>query len=119
MSRQGLCRRRRRGRGFAGSRRRATTGTATDDGPLLGQGLLLGRVRGLAQFAVDFMLVGVRDELVEQVVGAGEFNNMFGGQEWDEPFLPVVVAAFDFAFGLGGGRSAGPRRRSGGLGRVG
>ena len=27
---------------------------------------------------------------------------MLCGQEWDETFLPVVVAAFDFAFGLWG-----------------
>ena len=28
---------------------------------------------------------------------------MFGGQQGDEPLLPVVVTAFDFAFGLGRG----------------
>ena len=49
---------------------------------------------------MDFMLVGVREELIEQVVGAGEFGDVVGGQERDEAFLPVVVAAFDFAFGL-------------------
>ena len=49
------------------------------------------------------MLVGVGKQLVEQVVGAAEFEDLVGGQEWGQAFLPVVVAAFDFAFGLGGG----------------
>jgi len=74
-----------------------------DDGAALGEGLLVSLEWGLAQFAVDFMLVGVRDQLVQQVVGAVELTDVIGGQERDEAFLPVVVAAFDFAFGLRGG----------------
>lgn len=60
-------------------------------------------MRCLAEFAMDFVLVGVREELVEELVGGGEFEDVVGGEEWDESFLPVVVAAFDFAFGLGCG----------------
>jgi hypothetical protein len=71
---------------------------------LLGQGLLVGGVGCLAEFAMDFVLVGVRDELVEEVVGPGEFDKVIGGQQGNEALLPVVVAAFDFAFG--GGRGA-------------
>ena len=52
---------------------------------------------------MDFMLVGVGQELVEQLVGPGEFANAVGSEERNEAFLPVVVAAFDFAFGLWGG----------------
>ena len=63
----------------------------------------MGLVWSLAQFAMDFMLVGVGQELVEQLVGSGEFGNAVGGQERDKAFLPVVVTAFDFAFGLWGG----------------
>jgi len=37
------------------------------------------------------------------LVGRGEFNDGFCGEQGDEAFLPVVVAAFDFAFGLGRG----------------
>ena len=37
------------------------------------------------------------------MVGRGEFNDAFCGEQGDEAFLPVVVAAFDFAFGLGRG----------------
>lgn len=41
--------------------------------------------------------------MVEQRVGGGEFAEVIGRQERDLAFLPVVVAAFDFAFGLGVG----------------
>ena len=58
-------------------------------------------MRGLAQFAVDFVLVAVGDKLVEELVGPDQFEDAVGSQEWHEAFLPVVVAAFDFAFGLG------------------
>lgn len=34
------------------------------------------------------------------MVGGGEFADVFCGEERDEAFLPVVVAAFDFTFGL-------------------
>jgi hypothetical protein len=81
-----------------------TVGGGTKDGALLGQGLLVGGVGCLAEFAMDFVLVGVRDELVEEVVGPGEFDKVIGGQQGNEALLPVVVAAFDFAFG--GGRGA-------------
>jgi len=75
----------------------------SDGGAFFDEGLLVGGVRGLAQFAVKFVLVGVRDELVEQLVGPSQFHDGFGGQQGDEALLPVVVAAFDFAFGLGRG----------------
>ena len=69
---------------------------------------------------MDFVLVGVGQELVEQAVGPFEFEDVVGGQERREAFLPVVVAAFDFAFGLGrGGVAQVRRRRSGGPRRVG
>lgn len=72
-----------------------------DHGALFREGLLLGRVGRLAEFAVRFVAIGVRDELVKELVGLGEFDDALGGQQGDEAFLPVVVAAFDFAFGLG------------------
>ena len=76
-------------------------GWGTEDGAFVGEGLLVGGVRGLAEFTVDFVLVGVGGERVEKLVGSGEFNDAFCGEQGDEAFLPVVVAAFDFAFGLG------------------
>ena len=78
-------------------------GGGAEDGAFFGEGLLVGGVGCLAEFAVDFVLVGVGHELVEQVVGPDQFHDAVGGQEGDEAFLPVVVAAFDFAFGLGRG----------------
>ena len=80
-----------------------TGGHGTNHGAFFGEGLLVGLVWRLAQFAMDFMLVGVGQELAEQLVGPGEFDNAVGRQERDEAFLPVVVSAFDFAFGLWGG----------------
>ena len=76
-------------------------GSGTDDRAVFGAGLLVGGVGCLAEFAVDFVLVGVGDELVEQLVGPDQFHDLVGGQEWDQAFLPVVVTAFAFAFGVG------------------
>jgi len=75
----------------------------TDHGSLLGEGLLVGGMGCLAEFAMDFVLVGVGDELIEELIGSGELDDAVGGEQGDETFLPVVVAAFDFAFGLGRG----------------
>ena len=77
-------------------------GSGTDDGAFFCEGLLVGGMGCHAEFAVDFVLVGVEQEWVEELVGVGEFEDVVGGQERDEAFLPVVVAAFDFAFGLRG-----------------
>jgi len=95
-----------------------TLGDGTDHGALFGEGLLVGRVGCLAEFAVDFILVGVRHELVEQVVGPGQFDEVFGRQE-----------GAAFASNRGGvrfclwlealARRAGGRRRSGAPGPVG
>jgi hypothetical protein len=62
----------------------------TQNGAFFGAGLLLGLARSLAEFAMAFMLVG-----------PDEFADAVGGQQGHEAFLPVVVAAFDFALGLG------------------
>ena len=67
-------------------------------------GLGASGVRSGAQFAMDFVLVGVSQQLVQEVVSADQFADVIGGQEGRQAFLPVVVAAFDFAFGLGCGR---------------
>ena len=78
----------------------------TQDGAFFGDGLCSGGVRGGAEFTMDFMLVDVGQELVEQVVGPFEFADVIGGQQWRQAFLPVIVAALNFAFGLGCGRVA-------------
>ena len=78
-----------------------TVGGGADHGALFGAGLVVGGVGCLAEFAMAFVLVGVGCELVEQMVGPDQFHAVVGGQEGDEAFLPVVMAAFDLAFGLG------------------
>ena len=67
-----------------------------------GQSLVDGGLRGGAQFAVDFMLISMSEQLRQQGVGPTEFAYLVGGQERRQALLPVVVAAFDLAFGLGG-----------------
>ena len=78
-------------------------GGGAQDGVFFLQGLLPGGVRGGPQLAVEFVLVGMGEKLVEQVVGPFQFEDAVSGQQGREAFLPVVVAAFDFAFGLRGG----------------
>jgi hypothetical protein len=72
------------------------------NGAFFGEGLLACDVRGGAQFPVDFVLVDVRQQLIQEAIGPCQFNDVIGGQKWWEAFLPVVVTAFDFAFGLRG-----------------
>src|ERR1035441_9131604 len=74
----------------------------TQNGAFFGEGLLACDVRGGAQFPVDFVLVDLRQQLIQEAIGLFQFNAVIGGQEWWEAFLPVVVAAFDFALGLRG-----------------
>ena len=53
-----------------------------------------------------FVGVVVEAELVDEAVGFGEGRDMFGGEERGETFLPEVVRALDFSFGLRSGRKA-------------
>ena len=80
-----------------------TGGCRAEDGALFGQGLVAGGLWGSAEFAVDFVGVGVGHQLVQELVGLRELEDLIGGQERRQPFLPVVVTAFDLAFGLGSG----------------
>jgi hypothetical protein len=68
---------------------------------VVSEGLGFSGVRRGAECAVDFVFVGVGHQLVEQWVSPGERANIFGGEEGRQAFLPVVMAALDFAFGLG------------------
>ena len=72
-------------------------------GAVFCEGLRACGVGSRAEFAVDFVGVGVGEELVEEGVGGFEGEDVIGGEQWWEALLPVVVAAFDFAFGLGSG----------------
>ena len=68
-----------------------------------GEGLVAGGLGRGPNFAVDFMGVGMREQLLQEVVGATEFADVIGGEERGQTFLLVVVAAFDFTLGLGRG----------------
>jgi histidinol-phosphate/aromatic aminotransferase/cobyric acid decarboxylase-like protein len=81
-------------------------GDGTQGRAVFGAGLETCGCRSGADFAVDFMLVDVGQELVEQTVSAFEFQDAVGRQEGRQAFLPVVMAAFDFALGLRGGGEA-------------
>ena len=52
--------------------------SGTQNGAFLGQGLLESGEWGGAQFAVDFVLVGVREELVQEMIGSCEFEDLIG-----------------------------------------
>ena len=69
-------------------------------GALVGKGLLPGGLWGGAQFTVDFVVIDMWQELIEELVGPVEFQDAVSGQQGREAVLPVIVAAFDFAFGL-------------------
>lgn len=63
-------------------------------------GLLPGLLRRLLEFPVDFPGVAMRPQGVDLLVGTGDFRDLFAGKIGGEPALPVVMGAFDFAFGL-------------------
>lgn len=53
-----------------------------------------------------FVPVVVQAELVDEEVGFGESGDLFSGEEGGETFLPEVVRALDFSFGLRSGGEA-------------
>lgn len=78
-------------------------GGGAELGAVFGESLGAGGVGSGAEFAVDFVSVGVWEELVEECVGRFEGEDVVCGEQGRETLLPVVVTAFDFAFGLGSG----------------
>jgi hypothetical protein len=74
----------------------------SQDGLFFGEGLGLGRLWREAEFAVDFVLIAVGKEVIEQTIGPLDLADAIGGEQGWEAFLPAVLAAFDFAFGLRG-----------------
>ena len=73
------------------------------DGAFFFSGLIPGPLRGLAQFAMDFMFVTVRPQVIDLGIGHCDFGDLFAGEVGGESALPVLMSAFDFAFGLGRG----------------
>ncbi len=75
----------------------------SQDGAFLSECLVPGGLRSGADFAMFFHLVMVFAQGIEQVIGRGQLVNVFGLKEWGQTFLPELVTALDFAFGLGSG----------------
>jgi len=70
---------------------------------VLGDGELVCGVGSGADFAVDFGAVDVSDDCVEECVCGRDGVDGVGRENRRKTFLPVVVAAFDFALGLSRG----------------
>lgn len=66
-------------------------------------GLVPGALRRLAQFAMDFVRVAVGAQRINMRIGHLDFPDLLAGEIGRQPALPVLVRAFDFAFGLGRG----------------
>jgi hypothetical protein len=49
---------------------------------------------------MDFLCVVMVAKFFEQHVGLWEGGDLLGGKDWRETFLPEIVRAFNFAFGL-------------------
>jgi hypothetical protein len=54
----------------------------------------------------------MKPELVQEAVGRFQIQYVLSGQQWGKAFLPVVVAAFDFAFAQGCALHPMPTNRS-------
>ena len=73
------------------------------DGAFFFTGLIPRPLRGLAEFAMNFMFVAMSSEVIDLGIGDFDFGDLFAGEVGGESALPVLVGAFDFAFGLGRG----------------
>ena len=73
------------------------------DGAFFFPGLLPGPLRRLAQFPMDFVRVAMRPQGVNVRIGHLDFGDLLAGEVSGQAALPVLVGAFDFAFGLGRG----------------
>ena len=58
-------------------------------------------MRGLAQFAMDFVGVALESQVVDVRIGAFDFSDLLAGAVGGESSLPELMFAFAFAFGVG------------------
>jgi len=63
-----------------------TGGGLAQDGTVLSQGAGASGLRGGAQFAMDFVLVGMEPELVEQAVGRFQIEDVISGEQRGQAF---------------------------------
>ena len=78
-------------------------GRGAQDGAFFFFGLGPGRLRGLAQFAMDFPGVAMRPQGVDLRMGQSDFGDFFAGEIGGQTARPILMGAFNFAFGLGRG----------------
>ena len=76
-------------------------GCGAERGTLFLLGLVPSPLRGLAQFAMDFVGVAMGSQGVDVWIGDIDFGDFFTGEAGGQAPLPVLVGPFDFAFGLG------------------
>lgn len=76
----------------------------TRDGTENGAVFIFGGVPGLLgfhlEFAMEFVLVAVKTKGVDVRIGLMEVGDVFAGEVGGQAVLPVLMFAFDFAFGL-------------------
>ncbi len=80
---------------------RATRGWA-DDSTLFLFRQVPGALSGQFKFAVSFVRVAMESQSVDVSVSIFEFGELFAGEIGGKTFLPELVFALDFAFGLRG-----------------
>ena len=80
-------------------------GRGPQDGAFFFFGLGPGPLRGLAQFAMDFLGIAMRPQSVDLRTGQRDFGDLFAGEVGGQTALPILMGAFNFAFGLGRGRN--------------
>jgi len=81
---------------------RATRGWA-QHGTFFFFGQIPGPLRSKTQFAVSFVSVTMEAQSLDMGIGLGQLGDAFTGKVGRETFLPELMFALDFAFGLGGG----------------
>lgn len=57
-----------------------TSGGRTQHGAIFGEGFLAGLMWGGAELAVDFVLIDVGQELIEEAIGPLELEDLIGSQ---------------------------------------
>jgi len=75
-------------------------GCRPQDGAFFFLGLIPRPLRSLAQFAMDFMGVAMRPQVVDMQIGDFDFGDLFAGEVGGQTPLPELMFAFDFALGL-------------------
>lgn len=79
---------------------RATRNRAQDRA-IFAAGFMGGSIGSAAQFAMNLLGVAMAAQIGQERVGGFRGGDVFSGEQSGKSALPVLVLAFDFAFGLG------------------